>query len=70
MICKPNDNNGYFYDLTIDANDLVTILRSLYWYEDKITNRERAKGRDDAEWDNVVFIRSQLSTMLRKEAKI
>jgi len=42
MICKPNDNNGYFYDLTIDANDLVTILRSLYWYEDKITNMERA----------------------------
>jgi hypothetical protein len=70
MICNPDQHNGYFYDIKIDANDLVTLLRSLYWYQDKITNTERSKGRDDAEWDNVMYMRQQLSEMIKREAKI
>jgi hypothetical protein len=70
MICEQNQFNGYFYDIKIDANDLITLLRALYWYQDKVTNTQRSKGRDDAEWDSVIYMRQQLSEMIKHEAKI
>ena len=70
MICTPNEFNGNYFDIQLSANDLVTVLKALYWYEDKLTNMERSTGRDNAEWDNVIWIRQQLGNMLKAEAKI
>jgi len=55
---------------TLDTKETILVLRALYWYQDKITNIERAKGRDDAEWDEVIWLRQQIGNALRKEAYI
>jgi len=70
MICTSNEINSNYFDIQLSANDLVTVLKALYWYEDKLTNMERSTGRDNAEWDNVMWIRQQLGNMLKAEAKI
>jgi len=70
MICTSNEINSNYFDIQLSANDLVTVLKALYWYEDKLTNMERSTGRDNAEWDNVIWIRQQLGNMLKAEAKI
>jgi hypothetical protein len=56
--------------MRLKYDDVVTVLRALYWYEDKLTNMERAKGRDDAEWDDVVWLRKRLSDYIKAEAYI
>ena len=55
---------------TLDMDDVAVILRALYWYQDKITNQERAKGRDDLEWDYVVFTRDKLINAVKEYAYI
>ena len=55
---------------TLNTKETILVLRALYWYQDKITNIERAKGRDDAEWDEVIWLRQQIGNVLRKEAYI
>jgi hypothetical protein len=70
MICENDDVNTNRFNINVDANDLIIILRALYWYQDKLTNMERSRGRDNAEWDNVIWIRQQLTNMLKMEAKI
>jgi hypothetical protein len=54
----------------LDIKETILVLRALYWYQDRITNQERAKGRDDAEWDEVIWLRQQLGNKLKQEAKI
>lgn len=49
--------------------DLVTILRALYFYEDKLTNTADDYRNPD-EWDRVVFLRKQLGDQLKSEARI
>jgi hypothetical protein len=70
MICENDDVNTNRFNINVDANDLIIILRALYWYQDKLTNMERSRGRDNSEWDNVIWIRQQLTNMLKMEAKI
>jgi hypothetical protein len=70
MICENDDINTNRFNINVDANDLIILLRALYWYQDKLTNMEQSRGRDNAEWDNVIWIRQQLTNMLKMEAKI
>jgi len=56
------------FDIKLEADELITILRALYWYDDKIMNTERDKGRDISERDTVMQLRSRLSKRLEKEA--
>ena len=56
------------FDIKLEADELITILRALYWYDDKIMNTERDRGRDISERDTVMQLRSRLSKRLEKEA--
>ena len=56
--------------MRLKYDDVITVLRALYWYEDKLTNMERASGRDDAEWDDVVWLRKRLTDYIKTEAYI
>ena len=46
---------------------LITVLRALYWYEDKLTN-QCDDVRDPDEWDRVVWTRRELKRELEKRA--
>ena len=54
---------------TLDVEELVTVLRALHCYEDKLTNMAD-DHRNPHEWDRVIWLRSQLSGKLKFEAKI
>jgi hypothetical protein len=54
---------------TLDIEELVTVLRALHFYEDKLTNMAD-DHRNPYEWDQVIWLRSQLSGKLKFEAKI
>lgn len=58
------------FELSLDAEEFLAIKRALYWYGDKLTNMERSKGRDDGEWDVVMFLEHKLSEQLKAEAFI
>ena len=58
------------FDIKLEAGEFITILKALYWYDDKIMNTERDKGRDISERDTVMQLRSRLSKRLEKEAFI
>ena len=63
-----NENiNTNRFAISMDAEEMLATLRALYWYQDKITNTERNKGRDDSEWDIVVYLRQQLADVVRKD---
>jgi len=55
---------------TLDIEDLLIVLRALYWYDDKLRNTERDIGRDIYERDKVMNLRTQLGNLLKAEAKI
>jgi hypothetical protein len=55
---------------TLDIEDLLLVLRALYWYDDKLRNTERDTGRDIYERDKVMNLRTQLGNLLKAEAKI
>jgi len=55
---------------TLDTEDLLIVLRALYWYDDKLRNMEQDKGRDIYERDKVMILRTQLGNLLKSEAKI
>jgi len=55
---------------TLDIEDLLIVLRALYWYDDKLSNTERDIGRDIYERDKVMNLRTQLGNLLKAEAKI
>jgi hypothetical protein len=54
---------------TLETEDLLIVLRALYWYEDKLTNMAD-DHRNPFEWDQVIWLRSQLGNKLKQEAKI
>ena len=63
-----NENiNTNRFAISMDAEEMLATLRALHWYQDKITNTERNKGRDDSEWDIVVYLRQQLADVVRKD---
>jgi hypothetical protein len=70
MIDLNEQTNTNRFSISLDSEEMLAILRAIYWYEDKLTNMEGALGRDNSEWDVVVFLRKQLSDLVRKDAKI
>ena len=54
---------------TLETDDLLLVLRSLYWYEDKLANTDM-NHRDADEWERVVWLRTQLGNKLKFEARI
>ena len=70
MIDLNEQTNTNRFSISLDGEEMLAILRAVYWYEDKLTNMEGALGRDNSEWDVVVFLRKQLSDLVRKDAKI
>ena len=53
----------------LETEDLLIVLRALYWYEDKLTNTAD-DHRNPYEWDNVIWLRRQLGNKLKFEARI
>ena len=68
MINLDKSTNTNRFNLSFDAEEMLAISRALYWYNDKLTNTEREKGRDDSEWDVVMFLRQQLSDLIKQDA--
>lgn len=66
---NPKLNTNRF-NISLDSEEVMSMLKALYWYEDKLTNMERTVGRDNGEWDVVVFLRTQLGNLLKYEARI
>jgi len=58
------------FDINLDAEEFLAIMRALHWYADKITNVERKRGRDDGEWDVVMYLQHKLSQQLKQDAFI
>jgi hypothetical protein len=58
------------FDLNLDAEEFLAIKRALHWYADKLTNMERSRGRDDGEWDVVMYLQDRLGSQLKREAFI
>lgn len=58
------------FELNLDAEEFLAVMRALHWYADKITNIERGRGRDDGEWDVVMYLQHKLSDKLKKDAYI
>lgn len=70
MINLRDSANSNRFAISLDSDEYLAIMRALYWYQDKLTNQERERGRDDSEWDIVVYLRQQLGDLLKTEAKI
>jgi hypothetical protein len=70
MIHLPDTVNTNRFTISLDGDELLAIMRALYWYEDRLTNMQRSKGRDDMEWDIVMYLRQQLCDGLKKDAFI
>jgi hypothetical protein len=58
------------FTVTLTAAEMISLLKALYWYEDKLTNTENPYQRDSQEWDTVVWMRTQLGNLLKAEAKV
>lgn len=67
MISLNESINTNRFAISLDAEELLATLRALYWYQDKLTNMERSMGRDNTEWDIVVYLRQQLGDVIRKD---
>jgi hypothetical protein len=67
MINLNESINTNRFTISLDAEELLATLRALYWYQDKLTNMERTMGRDNTEWDIVVYLRQQLGDVVRKD---
>ena len=49
----------------IDSNDLIVIMRAMYWYQDKVQNQDE-KFKDFEEWDRVAVVRKVIGRTLKK----
>jgi len=58
------------FEVNLDAEEFLAIMRALHWYADKITNQERSRGRDNGEWDVVMYLQHKLGSQLKKETYI
>lgn len=54
---------------TLDTDDLLIVLRSLYFYQDRLSNAAD-EYLDTTELDRVVWLRTQLGNKLKFEARI
>jgi hypothetical protein len=70
MIDLNEQINTNRFSISLDSEEMLAILRAIYWYEDKLANREKSTGRDNGERDLVTLLRKQLSYLVRKDAKI
>jgi len=70
MINLDQSVNTNRFNISLDSEELMSALKALYWYDDKLTNMERSNGRDNGERDVVVSLRTQLGNLLKYEAKI
>ena len=70
MINLKDEINTNRFSISLDGDEYLAVLRALYWYQDKLTNQERDRGRDDREWDIVTYMRQQLSDTLKKDSFI
>ena len=68
MINLRDEFNTNRFAINLNAQEVLALSRALYWYQDKITNRQTLKGRDDGEMDVVVDLRQQISHMVKKDA--
>jgi hypothetical protein len=67
MINLNESINTNRFTISLDAEELLATLRALYFYQDKLTNMERTMGRDNTEWDIVVYLRQQLGDVIKKD---
>ena len=67
MISLNESINTNRFAISLDAEELLATLRALYWYQDRLTNMERTMGRDNTDWDIVVYLRQQLGDVIRKD---
>jgi len=66
-----NDNiNTNRFSVSFDGEEMLAISRALYWYNDRLNNAQREIGRDDSEWDVVMFLRKQISDLIKQDAKL
>ena len=66
-----NDNiNTNRFSVSFDGEEMLAISRALYWYNDRLSNTQREIGRDDSEWDVVMFLRKQISDLIKQDAKL
>jgi len=70
MINLYDEINTNRFSISLDGDEYLAIMRALYWYQDRLTNQERSKGRDNLEWDIVAYLRQQLADTLKKDAFI
>lgn len=68
MINLRDEFNTNRFAINLNAEEMLTICRALYWYQDKITNMQVQKGRDNVELDVIVDLRQQLSHFIKKDA--
>jgi len=68
MINLNEKTNTNRFSVSFDAEEMLAISRALYWYNDKLNNTQRQKGRDDSEWDVVMFLRQQISDAIKRDA--
>jgi hypothetical protein len=54
---------------TLPTDDLLIVMRALYFYEDKLANTD-IKYQDGDEWERVVWLRQQLGNRIKFEARI
>lgn len=54
---------------TIDTDELLIVLRALYWYDDKLANTG-IEYQDIDELESVMTLRTQLGNKLKFEARI
>jgi hypothetical protein len=54
------------FELSLSGDEFISMLKALYWYQDKLTNTEQTS----LESDTVLYLRSKLSKQLEKEAFI
>jgi hypothetical protein len=70
MINLDHSTNTNRFNVSVDSEEVMSILKALYWYEDKLTNMELSRGRDNGERDVVTMLRTQLGNLLKFEARI
>jgi hypothetical protein len=54
---------------TLNTDDLLIVLRALYWYDDKLANAG-IEYQDIDELESVMTLRTQLGNKLKFEARI
>lgn len=53
----------------LETDEVITVLRALYFYEDKLANTDQ-KHKDVQELDKVMQMRRTMGNLLKFEARI